>query len=69
MNENTAVKKEKLKKEIELKYELDKLRKNCLALFNVTTSVFDGAVCSLNGNYTISEMKTIIENWKKKGAK
>lgn len=53
----------------EKKYGLDNLRKNCLTLFNVSTSVFDGAVTGLTGEYTISEVKNIIEKWKVKEVK
>ncbi len=51
------------------KYRLDDLRKNCLALFNVTVSTFDGAVTGLTGEYTISEIKNIINKWKTKEVK
>lgn len=50
----------------DMKYGLDDLRKNCLTLFNVSTSVFDGAVMGLAGKYTISEIKSIITKWKDK---
>ena len=53
----------------EKKYGLDDLRKNCLTLFNVSTSVFDGAVTGLTGEYTVSEIKNIIEKWKAKEVK
>ena len=50
----------------DVRYGLDDLRKNCLTLFNVSTSVFDGAVMGLSGEYTISEIKNIITKWKGK---
>ena len=56
-------------KDSEKKYGLGELRKNCLTLFDVSTSVFDGAVTGLTGEYTISEVKNIILKWKAKEVK
>lgn len=68
--EKNSEKKNQMKtKNSENKYGLDNLRKNCLTLFNVSTSVFDGAVTGLTGEYTISEAKNIIEKWKTKEVK
>jgi len=53
----------------EKKYGLDDLKKNCLTLFNVSTSVFDGAVMGLKGEYTVSEIKNVISKWKAKEVK
>lgn len=47
----------------EARYPLEKLRSHCMALFGVTTSTFDGAVCGLSGEYTVSGMKSIITKW------
>jgi len=68
INKDSSEKK-KVIKNAEKKYKLDDLRKNCLALFNVTVSTFDGAVTGLTGEYTISEIKNVIEKWKAKEVK
>lgn len=51
------------------KYPIDRLRANCRKLFGVSGSTFAGATFGLTGAYTVEEMKTIIEAWKKKEAK
>lgn len=51
------------------KFPLEKLRENCLKLFGVTQSTFDGASHGLSGEYTVSEMKKIIAVWQNKEAK
>lgn len=49
------------------KYKIPQLRAYCRALFGISTSTFDGATYGLTETYTIEEMKTHINNWKKKG--
>ncbi len=51
------------------KFELRKLRKNCQALFGVSTSTFVGATTGMHGRYSVEEIKAHIEAWKKKGVK
>ena len=51
------------------KFTLDKLRENSDKLFGISKSTFIGATYSLEGEFTVSEMKNIISNWKKKEAK
>ncbi len=51
------------------KFTLDKLRENSDNLFGISKSTFDGAVYGLKGEFTVSETKNIITNWKKKEAK
>lgn len=51
------------------KFPLEKLRENCLKLFDVTQSTFDGAAHGLNGEYTVSDMKKIIAAWQNKEVK
>lgn len=51
------------------KFPLEKLRENCLKLFGVTQSTFDGASHGLSGEYTVSEMKKIIAVWQNKEVK
>lgn len=54
----------------EPKFKLFKLRENCAQLFGVSDSTFAGASDGLkNDEYTISEMKNIINTWLKKEAK
>ena len=54
----------------ESKFKLFKLRENCVQLFGVSDSTFAGASCGLaKDEYTISEMKNIINTWLKKEAK
>ncbi len=57
------------KSETEQKFTLEKLKQNCRKLFGVSESTFFGATYNMTGKYTISEMKTHIEAWKKKGVK
>lgn len=44
-------------------------RRNCLALYGVTPSTFDGATDGLTGQYTNEEMKAIIDGWLKQEVK
>ena len=39
---------------------------DCLAVFGVTQSTFDGATFGLKGEFTISAIKEIIEAWHNK---
>lgn len=55
--------------EKETKYKIKILRENCLKLFGVTKSTFDGATYGLTGEYSVSKIKSIIEKWFKKEAK
>lgn len=49
------------------KYTVEKLQANCRQLFGISTSTFAGATYGMTGQYTVEEMKTHIEAWKKKG--
>ena len=53
----------------EQSYSLEQLRANCLTLFGVTQSTFDGATYGLAGNFSIEKMKSHIKLWQKKEAK
>ena len=57
------------KSETEPKFTIEKLKENCLRIFGVSTSTFVGATYGMTGKYTVEEMKTHIENWKKEEAK
>lgn len=66
-NEKTE---KKISTESEPKFKLKKLQENCRKLFGVSESVFIGAATGLaEGEYSVSEIKTIIEKWYKKEAK
>lgn len=46
------------------KFLKEKLRENCIELFGVTTSTFDGAMYGHDEKeYAIDEVKKIIENY------
>lgn len=47
----------------ESKFSLEVLRANCLKLFKVSSSTFDGATKGLVGEFTIEEIKTKINGW------
>ena len=51
------------------KFTIEKLKENCLSIFGVSTSTFVGATYGMIGKYTVEEMKTHIEKWKKEGVK
>lgn len=60
----------KISTESEPKFKLKKLQKNCRKLFGISESIFIGAATGLaEGEYSVSEIKTIIEKWYKKEAK
>lgn len=46
------------------KYAIEKLRKNCIELFGITTSTFDGAMFSVaETELTIDDAKDIIDKF------
>ena len=51
------------------KYLLSELRKNCVTVFGVTTSTFDGAMYGKDGMYSIEETKKIIKTWREEKLK
>lgn len=53
----------------EAKFSIEAHRKNCLALYGVTSCTFDGATYGLDGEYTVEEMKNIIAKWQSKEVK
>lgn len=52
-------------------FDFETLRKDCLKLFGVTVSAFDGAFYNADKNkgFTLDEAKKHIEAWRKKEAK
>jgi len=54
---------------IENKFPLEKLGKDCVKLFGADPCVFAGATHGLTGEFTISEIKGIINTWLKKEVK
>ena len=51
-------------------FNFETLRKDCLKLFGVTVSTFDGAFYNADKNkeFTLDEAKKHIETWRKKEA-
>jgi len=49
----------------EPKCSVARLRQDCLKLFGVTTSTYDGATFGLGGEFTVGEMRERIEEWGK----
>ena len=45
------------------KFTVERLRRDCLRLFGVTFSTFDGATYGLTDTYTVEEMRSIINKW------
>jgi hypothetical protein len=41
------------------------LRRDCRALFDVSTSTYNAATCGLKGEFTVKEMGAHITNWLK----
>jgi len=44
-------------------FSLERLRLDCLKVFGVTVSTFDGAMFERQGKFTIDEAREIIQNW------
>ena len=44
-------------------FSLESLRADCLSIFGITQSTFDGAIYGLKGEFTISTIKELIEAW------
>lgn len=53
----------------EPEYDVQVLRQNCMKLFGITTSTFDGAFMGHNKPMTVSSAKAILEKWKKEEIK
>lgn len=65
----TAVKDTATKKS-ETKFPLGVLKQDCVKLFKVSSSTFAGATTQLpDGDYTIEEVRTVIDKWLKKEVK
>jgi hypothetical protein len=49
-------------------FPLTVLRRECRKLFDISSSTFDGATCSLDPNkeYSIEEIKNTINKWKER---
>jgi len=45
------------------KFPVERLRQDCLKLFSVTTSTYDGATYNLEGEYAVEEMREHIKKW------
>lgn len=54
----------------EKKFPLSVLRRDCVKLYKITSSTFAGATATLpDGEYTIEEVRTVINKWLKKEVK
>lgn len=51
------------------RFSKDQLRKNCLKLFGVTPSTFDGAAYGVEKKLTVDEMREHISEWNSMRAK
>lgn len=51
------------------KFTVEDLRPHALKLFGVSQSTYAGATHSLNGEFTVEEMKNHINQWLKKEVK
>lgn len=53
-----------VKKTNERKFPIEALRKNSRVLFDCSSTCFEGATAHLTGGeYTVQEMKAIIDDW------
>lgn len=68
-NEEQAVTASATKK-AEPKFPLEVLKRDCVKLYKISSSTFVGATTSLpDGEYTIEEVRTVINKWLKKEVK
>ena len=57
-------------KKAETKFPLATLKQDCIKLYGITSSTFAGATMSLpDGEYTIEEVRIVINKWLKKEVK
>lgn len=57
-------------KKAEAKFPLEVLKRDCVKLYKITSSTFVGATSNLpDGEYTIEEVRTVINKWLKKEVK
>ena len=47
-------------------FSLERLRRDCFKVFGVTSSTFDGAAHGLDGDFTVDEIRKIINDWQSK---
>ncbi len=50
-------------------FSLERLRRDCAKLFGVTSSTFDGATRNLTGDFTVEDVRKIIQAWQNKRVK
>lgn len=63
----TAAKAEKAAPATPPKFTVERLRRDCRALFGVTVSTYDGATYGLSEEYTVEEMRNHIQKWQSTG--
>lgn len=44
-------------------FTIERLRRDCLTLFGVTPSTYNGATHGLQGDYTVDDMRARIAKW------
>lgn len=49
------------------KFTIERLRKDCLCLFGVTFSTYDGATFGSTKEFSVEEMSDHIKKWQSKG--
>ena len=64
-----TTKKETPKTRTAPKFSIERLGENCLELFGIGTAAYAGATHGLEGEYTVEEMRQIINSWKNKEVK
>lgn len=47
----------------EPRFTVERLRVDCLKLFGVTRSTYDGATAGATGTFTVAQMKDRIDKW------
>lgn len=57
------------KKKTAPKFSIERLGEDCQQLFGVGITTYAGATYGLRGEYTVEEMKQIIDAWKGKEVK
>jgi len=45
------------------KFSIERLRQDCAELFKISVSTYDGATYGKQGDYTVEEMRGVIDKW------
>ena len=49
------------------KFTVERLRRDCFGLFGITASTYDGATHGLTGEFSVAEMRAVIQKWQEQG--